>query len=230
MIRFMVMAMALGLTCVVNAADDQGNQGFAPLFDGETLNGFINDKGEAVKEGAWVADGGVLHMKGGGAKGGNLLTDREYGDFILDWEWKLDRKGNNGIKYRVNRFEKGGWLGLEYQLIDDNGHPDSKKADRQTASIYSLYAPVDDKPLKPIGEWNHSRIVAKGSKVEHWLNGVKVAEADISTEDFRDRVAASKWKNIEGFGLMRRGKIMITDHSDPVWFRNIRIKVLDAAE
>ena len=217
---------ALMLSSRVRAADEEG---FTPLFDGKSLKGWVNDKGEPVTEGGWVAQDGVLHMKPG-SKAGNLFTAKEYGDFIFDWEWKLESKGNNGVKYRVNKFDKGGWLGLEYQMIDDGGHADGHKPISQTASIYALYPPIDGKPLNPIGQWNSSRIVAKGPKVEHWLNGVKVAEADISTDDFKQRVAASKWKAIEGFGVARRGKIMITDHKDPVWIRNIRIKPLDAAE
>lgn len=219
--RVLLTALASALFLPGVHAED----GFTPLFDGKSLNGWITTKGEAAEIGGWVIeDGDVLHRKG---RAGDLLTFKQYGDFELRFEWKISPKGNSGVKYRVQKFG-GQLLGPEYQVLDDSAHPDGRRgSDRQTASLYVLKAAdPEKKKLKPVGEWNSSRIVAKGPKLQHYLNGELVMEMVVGSEEWKTAVAKSKFKGVEGFGLNPRGRIMLQDHNDPVWYRNIEIKEL----
>jgi len=185
------------------------------------LSDFIDGNG-AEPTGGWSAEeGGIIHLNG---KGGNLVTKLEYSDFELEWDWKISPKGNNGIKYWVTKVAGKEWLGIEYQMIDDNGHPDGMRGgSHSSAAFYDIQAPAEDKPLKPVGEWNSSRVVSKDGKLQHWLNGKLVGEADTKSEDWKARIAASKFKSKEGFAP-GKGRVMLTDHNDETWFRNIRIK------
>ena len=144
------------------------------LFDGKTLDGWVTADGKPVTRG-WVVEGGLLMRK---KRGGNIYTASEYDNFELTFEWKIAKRGNSGVKYRVAHYEKGvwgkpEWLGCEYQMFDDAGRTISKIG--STGSIYNLVAPNDKKKLRPVGKFNTSRIVADGTKIEHWLNGEKIA-------------------------------------------------------
>lgn len=185
------------------------------------LADFTNVNGEAPS-GGWKAEAdGVIHLAGKG--GGNLLSKNEYKNFVLEWEWKLNAKGNNGIKYWVTKIGGKEWLGIEYQMIDDSGHPDGLKGgSHTTASIYDIKEPVAGKLVKPAGEWNTSKIVVQDGKLQHWLNGALASEADTTTPEWKAMIAKSKFKNKEGFAP-GQGKIMLTEHGDETWFRNIRI-------
>jgi hypothetical protein len=183
---------------------------------------FTDLKGQPAT-GGWGTDAdGVIHLNGGA--GGNIISKNEYENFELQWEWKLASGGNNGIKYWVAPLgEKKEWLGIEYQMIDDLKHPDGLKGgSHTTGSIYDIKEPAADKPLKPIGEWNTSKIIVKDGKIEHWLNGKKVSDADTKSEDWKERIAKSKFKSKVGFAP-GKGRIMLTDHQDETWFRNIQI-------
>ena len=192
---------------------------FTPL----TLADFTTNGGEAPGP-LWKPEGNVIHLTGKG--GGSLISKAEFTNFELEWDWKLDVGGNNGIKYWVTKIGGKEWLGIEYQMIDDNAHPDAKRGDsHSTACIYDIKAAAKDKPLKPIGEWNTSKIVVNNGKIQHWLNGALVSEADTTSDDWKQRIAASKFKSKENFAP-GHGKIMLTEHGDETWFRNIRIKAL----
>lgn len=186
-----------------------------------TLADFTNVNGEAPS-GGWKGEAdGVIHLAGKG--GGNLLSKNEYKNFVLEWEWKLNSKGNNGIKYWVTKIGGKEWLGIEYQMIDDSGHPDGLKGgSHTTASIYDIKEPVAGKLVKPAGEWNSSKIIVQDGKLQHWLNGALAAEADTTTPEWKAMIAKSKFKNKEGFAP-GQGKIMLTEHGDETWFRNIRL-------
>ncbi len=185
------------------------------------LSDFIDFNGADPAAGWSAEEGGIIHLNG---KGGSLVTKLEYSDFELEWDWKISPKGNNGIKYWVTKVGGKEWLGIEYQMIDDNGHPDGMRGgSHSSAAFYDIKAPAEDKPLKPVGEWNSSRVVSKDGKLQHWLNGKLVGEADTKSEDWKARIAASKFKSKEGFAP-GKGRVMLTDHNDETWFRNIRIK------
>lgn len=193
------------------------------LFDGKTFAGWTGPDGAAPGPGWSIADG-ELRLDG---KGGNLFSEKEYTNFDLEWEWKLAEAGNNGLKYWVTKVGGKEWLGIEYQMLDDEKHPDGKNgAKRRTASFYDIQAPsVEPKVRKP-GEWNQSRVFVKDGKIQHWLNGVLVGEADTNSDEWKANLAASKFKDKKGFGP-GKGRIMLTDHSDKTWYRNIRITELE---
>jgi len=196
------------------------------LFDGRTLDGWTTESGSPVTQGWQVEDGLLVRHERGGA----IYTAEEYGDFQLDFEWRIAPGGNSGIKYRVAFYEKGvrgnpGHLGCEYQLFDDAGRRINPK--NSTASIYDLFAPNDKKQLKPVGQFNHSRIVARGTHVEHWLNGEKVVEVDTTSDEWKRRSEESKFGIVEGFFQNPRGRIQLQDHGSKVWFRQIKLTLLD---
>ncbi len=212
------------LACILLATLARAESDWQPLFDGKTFTGWAQADGSAPAPG-WTIHDGMMHLNG---KGGNLLSAESYSDFELEWEWKIATNGNNGIKYWVTEVgPKKEILGLEYQMIDDNGHADAKKENgkRTTASIYDIKAPAADKPAKPAGEWNTSRIVVKAGKIQHWLNGQLVTQADTTTPEWKELIAQSKFKTKDGFAP-GHGKIMLTDHQDETWYRSIRIRKL----
>jgi hypothetical protein len=199
-------------------------EGWTELFDGKSLTGWVKGDGKPAGIGGWVAEDGALHRKSGG---GDLFTAKEYGDFEFSVEWKISPGGNSGIKYRVIQFGKS-WLGPEYQVLDDTAHPDGKNgADRQTAALYYLKpADPETKKLKPVGEWNTTRIVARGNHFEHYLNGAKVMDMVVGSDEWKAAYAKSKFKGTEGFAQNPQGRLMLQDHGNEVWYRNIRIKEL----
>ena len=193
------------------------------LFDGKSFAGWSGADGGKPGPGWSIADG-ELRLDG---KGGNLLSEKEFTNFDLEWEWKLAEGGNNGVKYWVTKVGGKEWLGIEYQMLDDQKHPDAKNGTKRiTASFYDIQAPTAKTNVRPSGEWNQSRVVVKNGKIQHWLNGELVNEADTTSEDWKQKIAASKFKAKEGFAP-GKGKIMLTDHSDRTSYRNIRIKELD---
>ena len=217
--RFL-LAIALFATPIIARPAD----GWTSLFDGKTLAGWTLADGKAPGTGWAVEEGGVLHLAGKGA--GYLLSEKEYSSFELEWEWKLAEGGNNGIKYWVTKVGGKEWLGIEYQMIDDQKHADGLKGgSHNTGSIYDLVDSAKDKILKPIGEWNSSRVLVKDGKIEHWLNGKLCSSVDTKTEEWKACVAKSKFKSKVGFAP-GHGKLMLTEHGDPTWFRNIRIREL----
>ena len=187
----------------------------------------------------WSIENGQLCVKGSGGgesrNGGDIITEKKYSDFELRWEWKmLTRGGNSGVKYFVleglSANPKHG-EGLEYQMLDDANHSwmiagKMKPGDYRTVgSLYELYA-AKNKKLRPLGEYNTSRIVSKGAHVEHWLNEIKVLDYERGGDEFKKRVNESKFKTIKGFGLAQEGHILIQDHGGEVCFRNIKIREL----
>lgn len=218
----MVAALALLSGCATQSGKT-ANDNSVPLFDGKTLTGWTLADGKPITAG-WQAEDGVLHRAG---KGGDIYTAKEYGNFDFSFEWKIAPGSNSGVKYRMALYGKA-WLGPEYQVLDDDKHPDAKLRDgrRKTAALYDLYVANDKKMLKPVGEWNSSRIVAKGSKIEHWLNGKLVLQYDTASEDFKAQVAGSKFAKTPTFNQNPTGRIQLQDHGDEVWFRNLTIKEL----
>jgi len=205
--------------------------GWKLLFDGKTSEGWHTFKTQSFPDKGWVVEDGWLHClgKGGGNKGGGeIISDGQFNDFELQWEWKLASAGNSGVKYFILESRKDA-LGHEYQMIDDEREPDAVKGGGKhlTASFYDVLAPTTrPPPVKPSGEINSSRLIIKGNHVEHWLNGVKVLEYECGSEAVKAAVAASKFKTTVGFGDKVRGHLLLQDHNSEVWFRNVRIREL----
>ena len=211
-----------------------------PLFDGETLNGWIGLGRDAVPEGHWqVVDGTIRKVASGNVPvaedgqplvGGDLMTTDTFGDFEFAFEWKVAEGANSGVKYNVSEelstshLPRYAALGFEYQVLDDERHPDGALPSHQSGALYDMIPAGDAKVLKPVGEWNESRIVFSGMHGEHWLNGVMVVDYDMDSSRFDSLLAASKYADIEGFADRRAGHIVLQDHGDDVWFRNLRIQ------
>jgi hypothetical protein len=220
---------AIGLAVLTAAADAarpgggsaaQPAGGWKELFDGKTTTGWHLYKKPGPVEGWQVVDGALVRQ----GKGGDLVTDEEFGDFELSLEWKLPAGGNSGIFYRAPEDAAVIWHhAIEYQILDNGAHNDGKNQKRSAGSAYDLYEPVRD-VTKPIGEWNETRIIARGNHVEHWLNGTKLLEFEIGSPDWTARVAASKFKPYAEFGKTTKGKISLQDHGNVVSFRDIRIR------
>ena len=197
------------------------------LFDGKTTNGWHTWKETGVK--GWHVMGGVLMTHG---KNGDLVTDKEYGDYILEFEFKSAPKGNSGLVYKViedinNKELKSTYTsGPEYQIIDDDNYP-AKITDKQkTGANYDITAPISLTAVKPAGEWNKGKIVIKNNRIEHYLNGIKVADYEYGSVKWADDVAGSKFANWPYAKAHAKGKIALQDHGDMVSFRKIRIKEL----
>ena len=199
--------------------------GWKLLFDGKSLKGWRSyAKPDGPKKG-WEVENGTLKCVAGG-HGGDIVSTEKFTDFDLEWDWKVPAGANNGIKYLVNE-KRPSAPGQEYQMIDDaivEGKPK-----QSTASFYDVLAPDPNKPLKPVGEWNHSRVLLRGNHVEHWLNGKKVLEYELGSPALKAAIAESKLKKTPGFGEKITGPILLTEHHDEASFKNIKILPLPPA-
>lgn len=208
--------------------------GWQLLFDGETTNGWRNFNSENT-ELAWHVVDGCLQANGvGDDANGYIVTDKEYENFILSWDWKLSKGGNSGMLYHVvesPRFKVPYVTGPEYQLIDVEGweeaHAPTKLEEWQKIGVdYAMHLPDQSKMHINHGDWNNSRIVFDNGHVEHWLNGEKILEFEAWTDDWFARKASGKWGDATEYGLASNGVICIQDHGYPASFRNIKIKEL----
>ncbi len=196
--------------------------GWQLLFDGKSLAGWRTYKDGGQPGAGWKIEDGVL-KKLANTPAGDLMTERTFTDFEFAWEWRIEAKGNNGVKYFITA-ERNSAVGHEYQMIDDEVVKDH--AESSCASFYLVVAPKPDKPMKPPGEWNHSRILVKGNHVEHWLNGAKVVEYECGDPAILEQVQKTKFKGVKDFGKKVTGHILLTDHKDECWFRSLKIREL----
>ena len=213
----------------------EAKDGWVLLWDGKTTNGWRGAKLSTFPEKGWKIDNGILKvMKSGGAEsanGGDIVTTRKYKNFILTVDFKITEGANSGVKYFVNpdmNKGEGSAIGCEFQILDDDKHPDAKlsvKGNRKLGSLYDLIPAPVEKPFKK-KEFNTDTIIVKGNHVEHWLNGVKLIEYDRNNDMWNALVAYSKYKNWPNFGNFEEGNILLQDHGDEVWFKNVKIKEL----
>lgn len=218
-------------------------QGWILLFDGATFAGWRGLGRTGVPAKHWVIEDGAikkvpsgdvpLQADGQPLEGGDLMTVETFRDFELVFEWKISPGGNSGVKYNVSeemstaKPPRNAALGFEYQVLDDDVHPDAKNGPNRTAAaLYDLVAP-EGKSLKPVGEFNQAKIFFRGNHGEHWLNDVRVLSYELGTQRMNELLARSKYKDIAGFADKRSGHIILQDHTDAVWFRNIKIRRLD---
>jgi hypothetical protein len=201
------------------------------LFNGKDLSGW-HSYGRTEPGAEWVvADGAiVLDVDDDTTEttAGTLLTDAQFENFELELEWKISPGGNSGIFFGVTELDGVAVAyesGVEMQVLDDGVHPDGKEPRTSAGACYALYAP-ENKTLRPVGEYNTVRLVVNEGKVENWLNGRRVVAYDMNSDDWAERVAASKFADWEHFAKYRKGHIALQDHTDRVWFRNIRIRQL----
>jgi hypothetical protein len=218
---FPFAAAVLVLCCVNSCAVASESGSWTPLFDGKTTAGWRGYGKTGFPREGWAVKDGCL-VKLDGERGGNIVTEAEFTDFEFEWEWKLPPRSNNGVKYLVTE-KRPSAPGLEYQMIDDSTVRDPRS---KTATFYDVLPLSVKSPIKPPGEWNTSRILVRGNHVEHWLNGIKVLEYELGSAEVKAAVAKTKFKDEQGFGEKIKGRIMLTDHGDEAWFRNLRIREL----
>jgi len=200
------------------------------IFDGKSLKGWHGyNKTQpvsnwTVKDGELVCDGVAKD-----AEGGDLVTDTEFENFELIWDWKIAPGGNSGLMYHVveNKKYKAPYeTGPEYQLIDDAGYPHKLEDWQKTGCDYGMNLAKADKNLKPAGEWNTSKIIFNKGHVEHWLNGEKILEFEAWSEKWKKEKEEGKWKDYPDYGAAPKGKIALQDHGDKASFKNIKLREL----
>ena len=203
-------------------------EGWKLLFDGKSPDQWRAVHKDKFPSSGWKVENGEMIS----GKGGDIVTKAQYENFEFTWEWKMDDiGGNSGVKYLVKEKQNTA-LGIEYQILDDENHEwmkegKMKPGDYHTmGAVYELYPVEVDKKVNPVGEWNQGKIVIRGSHVEHWLNGIKLVEYERDSEDFKARVAKSKFKEVDGFGLHSEGHLLLQDHGSVVHFRNLKIRPL----
>ena len=216
--------------------------GWRLLFDGRTLRGWRGVGYDSVPTAHWVvAEGAIKKIASGNVpkladgqplSGGDLMTVDTFADFELTWEWKVTPGANSGLKYNVSEelslanAPNHAALGFEYQILDDDRHVDGKLATHRAGALYDLIAPSRPTHVHPVGEWNQSKLVFRGTHGEHWLNGEKLLEFDLGTARMDSAVAASKFRSIPGFATRRKAHLVLQDHGDEVYFRNIKVRDL----
>lgn len=234
-------------TAANSLTDVEKAAGWRLLWDGKTTDGWRSAKSEQFPAKGWSIKEGVLtvHDNKGeeSSGGGDIITRERFKEFELVVDFKITPGANSGIKYfvqpKLSPIDKvtgkptgvGSAIGLEFQVLDDERHPDAKMGrdgNRTISSLYDLMTASDTKKPNAIGEWNTARILVSGKHVEHWLNGAKVLEYERGSEAFRKLVAQSKYKDIPNFGEWADGHILLQEHGDEVSFRNIKIRVPSA--
>lgn len=232
----MTSIIPIALTCLfalTATAQDAAktDAGWVDLLEGDSLAlwepGPSKAKTKATEIGSrWSIKDGVVHLDRDAkeGRGGQIWTKKSYKDFELTFEFNISYNGNSGIKYRSADI-KGSAIGCEYQIIDDDNYRANKNPTHRTACLYELVAVPADRKWNPAGEWNTGRIRVANNQFEHWLNGVKVMSIEFGSDDWKERFAKSKYKVHPDFAK-NAGPIILTDHSDTVSYRNLRIREL----
>ncbi len=197
---------------------------FTSLLEGGVSKHWHVYKKNTVTSG-WAVRDGVLALDPGDDDG-DLVTNETFANFELRLEWKIAPGGNSGIIYRCTEEQLSSWrTGAEYQLLDNEGNNDNGTTLHSAGADYDMYAPAKN-VCKKAGEWNEARLVARGTHIEHYLNGVKVVDYVVGSNDWNSRLGKSKFKDMPGYGVQTSGHIALQNHGAKVWFRDIKIKKL----
>jgi Domain of Unknown Function (DUF1080) len=249
-VALLLACAAAGAPAQTRSATDRVNTltpaeraaGWRLLFDGHTLAGWRGLGYDSVPTAHWVVTDGTIKKIASGnvpkladgqpLNGGDLMTVDSFGDFEVTWEWKVTPGANSGLKYNVSEelsvktAPNHAALGFEYQILDDDRHVDGKLPSHRAGALYDLIAPNRPTHVHPVGEWNQSKVIFRARHGEHWLNGEKLLEFDLGTARMDSALASSKFRSIPWFGERRRGHLVLQDHGDEVYFRNIKVRDL----
>ena len=218
---FVAVALLLVLTPV-----SQAKPKWHVLFDGKSMAGWRGFRRDSFPAKCWQVEKGSIKTVGGCDKSDqvDIVTREKYRNFELELEWRVAPGANSGIIYLISEDQDQTWkTGPEMQVLDDDKHPDGKKPSTSAGSLFDLIAP-ENKTLRPVGEYNKSRLVINDGHVEHWLNGGKILEYDLGSASFKELIAKSKFKGFPRFALNSEGLIALQYHGDDVWYRKIRIR------
>ena len=214
-----------------NQDDFPAKKGWKSLFDGKSKKGWHIYRGEATGE-YWQVEDGILMFvpinKPGVKTGGDLTSDEEYENYHLSLEWKISEGGNSGIIFGVKEdsmYKKSYLTGMEMQVLDNDKHPDAKIIKHRAGDLYDLISSTKEN-LKPVGEWNQAEVIYNNNTLQLILNGETVVSTTVGDENWDKLVAGSKFRTMKGFGTFRKGRIVLQDHGDKVWYRNIKLKQL----
>ncbi len=210
--------------------DEEKEEGWKLLFDGLTTEGWHNYNKEGIGS-AWRVENGTLTIGGADGKGwspddgGDIVTDLEYRNFILQLEWKIEPAGNSGIIYNVIEDPEYNftWLtGPEMQILDDDVYPYAENRLHRAGALFGII-PCSEDVTNPADQWNHVKLVSKYGNIQHWLNGHKVVDYQLGSDEWNKLVLKSTFKDVPDFAKSRTGRIALQDHDNRVWFRNIKI-------
>ena len=199
--------------------------GWELLFDGKSAEKWRNYKQDSISKG-WVVKDGLLIRAAAGA--GDIITKEQYEHFELSIEYRISPGGNSGIFFHVSEdFDRAWESGPEMQVLDNDRHRDGSKPETRAGTNYALH-PASKEVVKPAGEWNQFGLIVNGAHVEHWVNGKEIVGYELWSEDWKERVAKSKFAAMPAYGQSKTGHIALQDHGDPVWFRAIKIRRLNS--
>jgi len=202
--------------------------GWKLLFDGKSLKGWRSYQNQVTN--SWTVNNGVMYCKGSETdksdKRADMITEKEYENFDLSIDWKISPQGNSGILYMVTEeFPRSYQSGPEYQIIDDLHFPQKLEDWQKTGANYAM-DPAPTAAPNPVGQWNTTRIVVNNGHVQHWLNGKKLLDFQMWTDEWKKKKMEGKWKDAPGYGMSKKGHIGLQDHGSEAWFKNLKIKEL----
>ena len=243
--HLVVLSIVVGMTACNNSTDEKtgtkdtsmkvpetsapSTANWVSLFDGKSFAGWHTFNGKEIT--SWMIEDSAMVCLGTAkdAHGGDIVSDNEYENFELTWDWKVTKGANSGVMYHVvegSKYKAPYETGPEYQIIDDIGFPGKLEDWQKAGSDYAMYLPNDKKKLKPVGEWNSSKIVFNKGHVEHWLNGEKILEFQAWSDEWNKKRKEGKWKDYPDYGSAKKGRIALQDHGNKVYYRNVMIQVL----
>ncbi|MDB6125592.1 MAG: hypothetical protein JWQ71_4585 [Pedosphaera sp.] len=221
-----LLLLSASLLLITGCSSTKNGSGkWETLFDGKSVDHWRGYQRDAFPSKGWTVENGTLKTIPGGDIV-DLVTKDNYESFELQLEWRISPAGNSGVMYHVvEGFKEPWYTGPEMQVLDDAKHNDGQNPKTSAGALYALIAPIN-KHLKPVGEWNQARLLVNGNHVEHWLNGNKVVQYELNSDELNQLIVNSKFKDKPRFAKEKTGHVVLQNHKDEVWYRNIKIRRL----